>query len=405
MANDNAPSRPSPPPTDISAPEKPAKEAPPVSTEELPAGFASWESLFDEQIRLNDIADRIVKAGLEGYAGMVVDPTNHDVRLYWKGTLPNKVAAAVEEGRKLAPVKVLSAPYTDAELRAEAQRWLDSGRATDAYPKEDGSGVVVGVSTAASGGPPVLPGGSRATFTVKYGQEKFVPAVGEPAGTEKITTPAASPPWWRWNDTSPYWGGAMYEVVGGPTCTTGFSVIDSEGDPGMLTAAHCGQVNQQVHTLADSSYNYGQFYGTWAYQDVALIWVYKNVSGHVYVGPYYSDWSRAIAGASSNYTGNYVCPSGAKSGEHCAVKVYYVSPSDVTVRASRVKSGECAISKGDSGGPVISQNSGPAWGMGIISAGSGTVTCSENGVKGYHDMVYKGLKFTLGAFGATLKTS
>ena len=113
-----------------------------------PGGYASWDALFEEQHRLNGIADRIVAAGGTGYAGLVVDPENRDVRLYWKGSLPAAVQRAVDTGRSTAPVQVFPAAHTEAELHAEAQRWLDSGRVSDAYPKADGSGVVVEVPQA-----------------------------------------------------------------------------------------------------------------------------------------------------------------------------------------------------------------------------------------------------------------
>jgi hypothetical protein len=389
-------------------PPKPAEPGEPA-TEDLPAGFASWQALFDEQHRLNGIADRIVAAGGEGYAGLVVDPENHDVRLYWKGAVPAAVQTAVDTGRATAPVQVYPAAYTEAELRAEAQRWIDTGRVSDAYPAADGSGVTVEVPEDAAATVPTLPGGARAAFTVEYGQEPMEPL---PATTERPAPPAAdqatAATWNRQYDVSPFWGGAAY-YTGTSTCTGGFPVTDRDGYPGLLTAAHCGNPGQTI-TTANPATTIGQIWWTWGYHDISLIWVYSNVEGRVYTGPVNSGYGRPVNSAASNYVGNYVCVSGAASGEHCAVKVYYASPSDVTVRAERTKNGACAVAHGDSGGPVISQSTGAAFGHGIISAGSSSVSTCGYGyfgqkLDGYHRVMFKGLKFTLGYFGATLRTA
>ncbi|MDG4826922.1 S1 family peptidase [Asanoa sp. WMMD1127] len=401
-ANDDDPGpRPQRPPvtTPGPLPDKPPAVGP-VSKEDLPAGFASWEAMFDEQHRLNDIADRIIAAGGAGggagYAGMVVDPTLHDVRLYWKGALPDAVARAVEAGRATAPVRVYQAAYSDEELRAEAARWIASGLVSDAYPKADGSGVTVEVAGAAA---VQLPGGARTTYTMRYGQGPVVPLEGEPATASTF---------YRQQDTSPYWGGAQFRRPGNWVCTTGFAVTDNEGYPGMLTAGHCGTPGEAITTNWGPQNPIGQVWWDWDYQDIALIWIYSDVQGRVYTGPWNSSYGRSINSAKTNYVGNYVCVSGATSGEHCAVKVYYVSPSDVTVKAERTKNGACAAAHGDSGGPVISQSTGAAFGYGIISAGQSSVDTCEPGPfganDGYHKVHFKGLKFALNHFGATLRT-
>lgn len=377
-----------------------------VSTEDLPSGFTSWEQLFDEQDRLNTVAERIEAAGGDGYSSMVVDPENHDVRLYWQGALPAAVQAAVEAGRRSAPVQVLTAQYTRVELEAESQRWLASGLAVDAYPKADGSGLIVGITAPASAGPPQLPGGAVMPFDVEYDQAAPAPLSAAPMPQPTGNSTAVT--WNRQHDISPYWGGAHYNTAT-KGCTTGFAVTDNEGFPGFLTAGHCGDPYEAVETYAGNDV-IGEFYWDWDYQDIALIWVYSNVEGRVYTGPFDSAWQRPMNSAKTNYVGNYVCTNGAASGEHCAVKVYYVSPSDVTIKAKRTKSGACAAAHGDSGGPVISQTTGAAFGYGIMTNGAnGEVGCGYgfNGekLKGYHGVIFKGLNFALGYFGATLRTA
>jgi hypothetical protein len=89
--------------------------------------------------------------------------------------------------------------------------------------------------------------------------------------------------------------------------------------------------------------------------------------------------------AASNYVGNYVCVNGANSGEHCAV------------------------AKGDSGGPVISQSTGGAFGYGTVWKVQDEVSTCGYGpagkLDGYHKVWFKGLKFALDHFDATLGTS
>jgi hypothetical protein len=311
----------------------------------------------------------------------------------------------VEAGRRTAPVQVLTAAYTAAELRAEASRWIQSGLVTDAYEKADGSGLVVAVPSSASAGPPLLPGGSLVPFDIEYDQAPEVPLNSVPASDGNATAVT----WNRQHDTSPYWGGAAYETPGSG-CTTGFAVNDSEGYPSFLTAGHCGEPGDFVETWAGSD-QFGQLWWDWDYQDIALLWVFTTVEGRTYTGPFNSSTQRPINSAKNNYVGNYICTEGAFSGEHCAIKVYYVSPSDVTIKAKRTKSGACAVAHGDSGGPVISQSTGAAFGHGIMTNGAnGEVsTCGYGAdgkkLKGYHGLVFKGLKFALGYFGATLRTA
>jgi hypothetical protein len=380
---------------------RPEVKGPPPPAEDLPAGFSSWETLFAEQQKLNAVADRIVAAGSAGFAGLIADPTNREVRLYWKGTLPAAVADAVTLGRLQAPVSVFSAPYSEAELEVEAQRWIDSGLATDAYPKSDGTGVTVEAAGEARAGGPELPGGSRTAFTAEYGHGRWASLAAEPAVTSE--QPAVA--YWRWNDTAPRWGGSRFYADGHANCTAGFPVIDFEGYPGMLIAGHCGTVGKKVQSPFGGA-KFGEVWWDWDYHDVAAVWVYDSVQGNVYVGPWNSSYSRPVAAAASNYTGNYVCVSGSTTGSNCAIRVYYRSPSDVTIRAERSKNGACAAAPGDSGGPVIEDYQSLAYGKGILSAGSDSVTCWVGGtaIGGYHRILYKGLKFTLNATGSTLKT-
>lgn len=78
--------------------------------------------------------------------------------------------------------------------------------------------------------------------------------------------------------------------------------------------------------------------------------------------------------APANHSGNYVCTNGAASGEHCAVKVYNVDGSTHIIDAKRTKDKARAIAKGDSGGPVLSEQVAPTdthcWRRGRVATAS-----------------------------------
>ncbi|MEV4374827.1 hypothetical protein AB0J71_47810 [Nonomuraea sp. NPDC049637] len=115
---------------------------------QVPGGFADWNALFSEQTRLNGVADRILARAetADGYGGIIVAPENHEVRLYWKGSMPSAVQSLIDEGRLTAPVSVLPAAHSYAELLAEADKWSESGQVTGAAPQPDGSGVQISVA-------------------------------------------------------------------------------------------------------------------------------------------------------------------------------------------------------------------------------------------------------------------
>jgi hypothetical protein len=257
------------------------------------------------------------------------------------------------------------------------------------------------VEVAGSGSAPKLPGGERTRFVVEYGQSAPEPLVADEAPSNTLVD------YNRQFDRAPFWGGAKYYGAGG--CTTGFPITDWWGDPGMLTAGHCGEPGD-VLTTTSSSTVIGQILDDNDSVDIAHIWVYSQVEPYSYVGGITSSQGRRLVGAATNHSGNYLCTNGAASGEHCAVKVYDVNGGTHTISAKRTKKNACAVAKGDSGGPVLSQHSGIAYGYGIISSGSESVsTCGVgyNGLPlvGFHKVKFKSLIWTLSYFGATLRTS
>jgi hypothetical protein len=86
----------------------------------VPGGFSSWSELYAFQNRLNTAAERILAAGGAGNASVVAAPDNHELRIYWNGTVPAAVqtlAAGLD-----VPVKLLPARFTHRDLVQRAEQ-------------------------------------------------------------------------------------------------------------------------------------------------------------------------------------------------------------------------------------------------------------------------------------------
>jgi hypothetical protein len=86
------------------------------------------EDMLSEEARaqapLVAVADEIQRVveerGLDGFAGIAIDDDARAVTLYWKGELPDEIAAVVAAAA--VSVDVRPADYSEAELLAEAER-------------------------------------------------------------------------------------------------------------------------------------------------------------------------------------------------------------------------------------------------------------------------------------------
>ncbi|MEW9529927.1 S1 family peptidase [Microbispora sp. NPDC049125] len=337
----------------------------------VPGGFAGWNALFTEQTRLNGVADRILAAAenTDGYGGLVADPENHEVRLYWRGTVPRAVQDVVEQGRQTAPVSVLPAAYTRAQLLQETDRWTESGQVTGAAPAADGSGVRLSVAGEDTG-PDQLqrPAGATAPITLERG-ERFDPAYS------------------RQDDVPSYYaGGRTWNQQSGAGCTSGFAVWDKYGNRGFLTAAHCGALWENFYD-GGGTWSAANYMGpvTWRVtkRDAAI--VQADATADMFDGNSSASTSNRVVALWKAHVGNFVCNSGASLGENCLIKVTETGWSGTysngqyvkhMVRAKSVDGG-CAVAHGDSGGPVFSYTN---WfdeiaAQGITSAVSKPVYC------------------------------
>ncbi|HUR02777.1 MAG TPA: S1 family peptidase [Nonomuraea sp.] len=337
----------------------------------VPGGFADWKALFSEQTRLNGVADRLTESAesAEGYGGIVVDPENHEVRLYWRGTVPPAVQTAIDQGRQRAPVAVLPAAYTNAQLLQEAEQWAEAGQASGAAPQPDGSGIRLSVSGEDTD-PQQLqrPSGTTAPITLERG-EQFSPAYS------------------RQDDVPSYYaGGRTWNQQSGAGCSSGFAVRDKYGTPGFLTAAHCGNVWDQFYDgggVGNPANYMGQLSWRIAKRDAAI--VLGDATANVFNGSNTASTSNKVVALWKAHVGNFVCNSGATLGENCLIKVTETGWSGTYTNGQYVKHmvraksvvGGCAVAHGDSGGPVYSYAnwSNEVAAQGITSAGSHPVYC------------------------------
>lgn len=309
----------------------------------VPGGFASWSALLSMQRRLDAAADRIVAAKAEGYAGVVTAPENRELRVYWKGAVPANVQSLVATLGRDVPVKVIAAQYSEQEMLAEADQLVHNGNVTAVSPNADGSGLSVSVREATVASLAAVPSKVAVTST-------------------KVAAPTLAS---RGNDSPPYWGGARW---GG--CSNGFG-IRIAGATKMLSAGHCG-------ANGDAAYDGGGDYmGTVAGDNNAYDRLYINTSSgsRIFTGGVGSgETTKGVNGAAHSYVGDWICDSGAYSGERCGIQVVAVNETvNVGYLIYRLVKAEkvdhtAAVGNGDSGGPVYAENGS----SGAIAKGTNT---------------------------------
>lgn len=312
-----------------------------------------------------------VEAGTpRGYAGIGL--VDDHVTLWWKGTLPRDVAAAVATARRTAPVEVVGATYTRAELKQAAAKLTP---VVDADPNDaahavrlrtDGSGIEVAVDPKLGAKQPKLPATGVATRTVV--RERMV---------ERS----------RYNDAAPYDGGIG---IGLTTygCTAGFGVRNHTTNAGyLLTAEHCGPIGQPWHVAWNTSTNTGTLvgYSVASNDDHDTMLVSTSSPGsHIYVGGQNDEVRAEVTGWTEVFPGQLLCQSGYTSagelgGPVCNLRVeFHYDDIEDLVEATQLDGDESARG-GDSGGPVYFVNPN-----GTVLA-AGTTTRSAGPGFGFQD--------------------
>ncbi|RPK53022.1 tRNA3(Ser)-specific nuclease WapA precursor [Streptomyces sp. ADI92-24] len=247
---------------------------------------------------------------------------------------------------------------------------------------------------------------NRVVVRTEAATPALVMALGDRYGTDTVAVQVApgvdalEPQATRYNDTSPYYGGARFysqlTVSSASWCTAGFP-WRYNGNWYMVTAGHCTTGNGAVLNPSQSDYigpvvrdNWKNGYGSvklsgqsYYAGDLSLYRVNSDssASARIYKGGKTSSSSRPVHDYWRRWaqSGDKVCTGGMMTGEKCGWKV---TDTQVTVHYSggttaknmvvaKKTSGSCTIN-GDSGGPVYTvDGSGRAFAKGIISGGGG----------------------------------
>jgi hypothetical protein len=318
--------------------------------------------LRQEQIR--PVKDAILKRidQWNGYAGMRTDPATRTIYVRWKGKASAEAREFLnsQQGRG-ARIVLETVDFTEAELKAESIRLVDSGVARLAELANDLSGLRVLLATGTRGVPE-----SRVPVTLL--PESAMP---EPMGRE--------------DDQGAWHGGARTRGPNGG-CTLGFAYFDGNGVY-TSTANHCAFANGALFVDGQND-PIGRSERSRYEDDTTLIKVGSiGASGYLLDGYWNSTArpDRPIRGeANDPVFGEYVCQSGATSGEICGIRIkswgtWFSRPGEEThgFKGDRLPLGGQSAARGDSGGPVYEQwkTKPDIWAVGLVSWGVGSATC------------------------------
>ena len=171
-------------------------------------------------------------------------------------------------------------------------------------------------------------------------------------------------------------GGLAYTMGG--RCSVGFAATNSSGQPGFVTAGHCGSVGTGVSIgNGRGVFERSIFPGN----DAAFVRGTSNFTLTNLVSRYNSGGHATVSGSSAAPIGSQVCRSGSTTGWHCGT----IQARNQTVRYPQgtvqalTRTNVCA-EPGDSGGSFISGSQA----QGVTSGGSGN--CSFGGTTYYQEV-------------------
>lgn len=319
----------------------------PFDDPRLTAG-AAVGAASDEIQRLVDRRDFL------GFSGTAIAASPNTLTLYWRGELPAAVSELVGQIRSRGiTVDIVKTPHSLADLDREARRIaaLDPGETgvqiTAVGPLDDYSGIRVSVS------PEDL---DRARTAITSSFHLVFEAMPE---VELVD---------RWNDTSPFWGGAAIDHLEGLPgigtyyyCTTAFATRRASGTEAMITARHCG-TNWEWRTPENDQYIGHTGSGDPSIDTTVLTGA--DYAPHIYAGGVTNAVGRSVVGAANPADESYVFVSGSHSGAS-TVRVKEVGQY-IIVNGSTIGPGfwtkdeelDGSVGNGDSGGPVAAASSG-----------------------------------------------
>ncbi len=237
----------------------------------------------------------------------------------------------------------------------------------------------------------------------------------------------------RQNDSAPWFGGGMMEHPNfNPPgdldpyifCSTGFSVLLSNGYGRLLSARHCDTYGNLAwkNGQHDALTNGGDDVDISETDDSMLIDPVGGTAGWVHGGPWNASSSHPryhlkVANAISPSADAFMCTSGANSGEHCGLQVINSIIASWTCEfggtchgwLATESSTTLAIVGGDSGGPAYSNRTdGRVTARGIIYGGSSLTDCGQVrfSVSNCYSTVYiVGIERLLNLWAVTIETT
>jgi hypothetical protein len=358
------------------------------------------QALMRHQNALSTLAKAVIDQAMHvpnsGYVSISFE--GDGLGIYWKGGVPAAMQPSLDAIRKVAPLVIHPAAYSQAELRAQAAKLDKAAKGSDIQRivlRHDGSGIIVekqpaSVATASSTMALAGSGTASPSTARRIPAESAVAAarVSVPV-TVSVATSSISTGSSRLADNAPWnAGGYMKFDLNNPQgahyCTTGFAVW-LNGQTYILTAWHC-TVNASQYV----DYN-GIYMGTPGPQwdpshDLALVnargwyWMFDGNVPYMELGGHLLDnsashktvhsWDYAIGNES-------VCQSGVTSGTRCWLLTnpnmtfsYYLDngqPVYDLSQACRTQGNSPAGQHGDSGGPVFTLDGDGVRAKGVFS--------------------------------------
>jgi hypothetical protein len=324
-----------------------------------------------------DASSDIAGVRLDVAAGVVhVYRTHPDQPLRLAGGLPAGVQVAVHQAgfSRSAMTQASNRLTQDAEALGRQHVSVQG-----VGPSGEGTGIEVSVVLSADSGAADL---ARASSVLHSRYGAIVDQVtGVPSRTSEQDLFFSG---WRFNDYAPWFGGDRI-ATGNLRCTSGFAA-NYNGEPAMLTAAHCGGVGTNFYNgpRTDGTYH---FMGTNVYSnghtDIAAMRV-ASYTTTINVGGAEDSGLLSVPSWASPVNGEYLCQSGSFTGEVCGLVVvdtgqyvclswflwwctYWQGPLADVINSAGAD--QYAVGHGDSGGPVYRRNdNGTGTAVGLVHA-------------------------------------
>jgi hypothetical protein len=353
------------PPIKAPKPDKDTAKAGQAAPATLPPGQADKQKKQDALLPVaQELSDQANAAGSD-IAGVTIDVDGGTVDLYRKN--PGKALGLSGAPTAGVKIQVHEAKFSRKELLDAADQVTRDAQALGQQqvtveavgPKVDGSGIDVTVFAA---------DGSDLTQATDVLKGKYGALIHKVNGTDTKTSDKGDfVDGFRYNDFAPWYGGDRITdfSVG---CSSGFAATYN-GAPAMLTAAHCGGVGGYWYNGPGTTGGH-RYMGQMVYSDggtdVAAIGV-SSYSTRINVGyDPTAPWQINVGSWASPIVGQYLCQSGAYTGERCSL--YVVDTYQYVCRSYFLwwctswqgpladvigySAGVPVVGHGDSGGPV-----------------------------------------------------